>query len=149
MKIALLSLAFVLVALSCGCTDHPPVTVPVSAAVPVSQPGTPNLLGTWTGPMQGFDEGSGFSEYPGLRILMNVTEQKGRIFTGTVVFIANGTATESGFAGAIGHNGKTLTIAERNGGYCTGEILGENEIELIYMQDGSPYSIAIDSFRRV
>ena len=99
--------------------------------------------------MQGFDEGSGFSEYPGLRILMNVTEQKGRIFTGTVVFIANGTATESGFAGAIGHNGKTLTIAERNGGYCTGEILGENEIELIYMQDGSPYSIAIDSFRRV
>lgn len=30
--------------------------------------------------------------------------------------------------------------------YCTGTVIGENGIELMFMQDGSPYSIAIDSF---
>ena len=68
---------------------------------------------------------------------------------GTIVFSANGTTSASGFAGAIGRDGRTLSISEEAGGYCTGEVVGEDEIELIYMEDGSPYSIAIDSFKRV
>jgi hypothetical protein len=65
------------------------------------------------------------------------------------VFRTNGTETVSGFAGAIGRDGRTFTIAEELGGYCTGEILAADEIEMIYVEDGSPYSIAIDSFRRI
>ena len=52
-------------------------------------------------------------------------------------------------AGVVGRDNRTLTISENGGGYCTGEVLSANEIELIYMQDGSPYSISIDSFKRV
>ena len=98
--------------------------------------------------MEGYDEGSGFSEYPDFKVLMNITEQKGRIFAGTIIFIANGTTTTSGFAGVIGQDGRDLTITEQGGGYCTGEIVGTDEIELVYMHDGSPYSIAIDTFSR-
>jgi hypothetical protein len=109
----------------------------------------PDLTGTWTGPMQGYDEGTGFSDYPALAVSMNVTEQRGRIFAGEFVFRANGSETRSGFAGAIGRDNRTLSIAEKNGGYCTGEVLAADEIELVYLEDGSPYSVAIDSFRRV
>ncbi|OPX61936.1 MAG: hypothetical protein A4E34_01434 [Methanoregula sp. PtaU1.Bin006] len=98
--------------------------------------------------MQGYDQGTGFSEYHNLIVKMNVTEQKGRIFAGKILFTLNGNESVSGFAGAIGRDGRTLFITEEYGGYCIGEIVGENEIELIYMEDGSPYSVAIDSFRR-
>ena len=39
-------------------------------------------------------------------------------------------------------------MTEKGGGYCFGDVLGQDEIELTYMQDGSPYSIAIDSLKR-
>lgn len=98
--------------------------------------------------MTGYDQGAGFSDYPDLIVKMNVTEQKGRIFTGRFLFSLNGNESVSGFAGAIGRDGRTLSIAEENGGYCTGAITGDDRIELIYMEDGSPYSVAIDSFTR-
>jgi hypothetical protein len=80
---------------------------------------------------------------------MIVSEQHGRLFAGDFVFTMNGTETKSGFAGAIGRDGRTFTIAEELGGYCTGEVLAADEIELISMEDGSPYSIAIDLFERL
>jgi hypothetical protein len=61
----------------------------------------------------------------------------------------NGTETTTGFAGSIGRDGRTLSIAEKDGGYCSGTLLATDEIELTYMQDGSPYSVAIDSFKWV
>jgi hypothetical protein len=159
MKTAFTILLIIIAVIACGCT----AASPVAPAVPVATPGAlpaavpaektvasiPDLTGTWTGPMQGYDQGTGFSDYPALGVKMTITEQKGRIFTGHVVFTMNGTESASGFAGAIGRDGRTLSITEEAGGYCTGEIVGEDEIELIYMQDGSPYSVAIDSFKRV
>jgi len=148
MKSLLISFIIIAFAFACGCALQSTTQAPAAAMDPVTSPVTADLLGNWTGPMQGYDEGRGFSDYPDLKVLINISEQKGRIFTGTIVFVANGTTKISGFAGAIGRDGRSLTIAEKDGGYCTGEIVGTDEIELVYMQDGSPYSIAIDSFRR-
>jgi hypothetical protein len=145
MKTAGVLLLLIIVVLAAGCTAAPPAVPPVQETAPA----IPDLTGTWTGPMQGFDQGSGFSGYPDLAVLMIVSEQQGRIFAGTFVFRTNGTETVSGFAGAIGRDGRTFVIAEELGGYCTGEVLAANEIEMIYVEDGSPYSIAIDSFRRI
>jgi hypothetical protein len=145
MKTAGLLLLLIIAVLAGGCAAAPPAVPPLQETTPA----IPNLTGTWTGPMQGYDQGSGFSDYPDLAVSMVISEQHGRIFAGTFVFTTNGTETVSGFAGAIGRDGRTFTIAEELGGYCTGEVLAANEIEMIYVEDGSPYSIAIDSFRRI
>jgi hypothetical protein len=145
MKTAGLLLLLNIAVLAGGCAAAPPAVPPLQETTPA----IPNLTGTWTGPMQGYDQGSGFSDYPDLAVSMVISEQHGRIFAGTFVFTTNGTETVSGFAGAIGRDGRTFTIAEELGGYCTGEVLATDEIGMIYMEDGSPYSIAIDSFRRV
>jgi hypothetical protein len=132
------------------CPARPVRTGAATIAAPVTPTGaTPDLTGSWTGPMQGYDEGTGFSDYAGFKAVMNVSGQHGRIFAGRIVFTANGTETSTGFAGVIGRDGRTLSIAEKDGGYCTGEIVGPDEIDLTYLQDGSPYSVAIDTWKRV
>jgi hypothetical protein len=147
MKTAFSILLIIIAVIACGCT----AASPAAPATPAEKtaPSIPDLTGTWTGPMQGYDQGTGFSDYAGLGVTMNITGQKGRVFAGTIVFSANGTTSASGFAGAIGRDGRTLSISEEAGGYCTGTVLGEDEIELTYLEDGSPYSVAIDSFRRI
>jgi hypothetical protein len=151
MKTALTVLVIVLAVLACGCTAPAPAAAPATCPLPATTPAAaiPNLTGSWTGPMRGFDEGTGFTDYSSLAATMTVYEQHGRLFAGQIVFKENGTETRSGFAGAIGQDGRTLAITEQHGGYCSGEVLGPDEIELTYMQDGSPFSIAIDSFKRV
>jgi len=149
MKTELSLLLLIIAVIACGCTAAAPAVSPAPADTPATAVVVPDLTGTWTGPMQGYDQGTGFSDYADLGVMMNITEQKGRVFAGDIVFTTNGTPSVSGFAGVIGRDGRTLSITEQAGGYCTGEIVGEDEIELVYMEDGSPYSIAIDSFRRV
>jgi ABC-type transport system substrate-binding protein len=143
---ALVVLIFAVAA--CGCTATAQQAPPAPDPARATAVAIPGLTGTWTGPMQGYDEGTGFTGYPFLEISMTVTEQHGRIFAGYFTFRENSTETRSGFAGAIGRDGATLAIAEQGGGYCSGTVVGDNEIELVYLQDGSPYSAAIDSFRR-
>ena len=151
MKTVFTILLLIVAVIACGCTAASPAAPATPAAAPAEKTAAsiPDLTGTWTGPMQGYDQGTGFSDYPLLGVKMTVTEQKGRVFAGHIVFTTNGTESASGFAGAIGRDGRTISITEEAGGYCTGEIVGEDEIELVYMEDGSPYSIAIDTFRRV
>jgi hypothetical protein len=139
MKTAVILLVIVLSVLAGGCVASSPVdTVPV----------LPNLTGNWTGPMIGYDEGSGFTDYPYLTLVMVIEEQEGRLFSGHFLLHSNTTRWTIDFAGAIGRDNKTLTIAERDGGYCLGEVISPDEIELTYMQDGSPYSIAVDMLER-
>ena len=145
MKTAFTVLVIIIAVLACGCTAAAPAATPA----PATTPAIPSLIGTWTGPMQGYDEGTGFTDYPNLTLTMTITEQHGRLFAGDMVFRANGTEEKSGFAGAIGRDGRTLSITEQDDGYCSGEVLGADEIELTYVQAGSPYSVAIDSFKRV
>jgi hypothetical protein len=79
---------------------------------------------------------------------MVIEEQEGRLFAGHFLLHSNTTEWTIDFAGAIGRDNKTLTIVERDGGYCLGEVIALDEIELTYMQDGSPYSIAVDMLER-
>ena len=73
-----------------------------------------------------------------------------RIFSGSFLWTpSNGTVIKSEFAGVIARDGRLLDIVEKGGGYCTGEVVAKNEIELKYMYDGTPYSIASDSLKRV
>jgi len=98
--------------------------------------------------MEGYDEGTGFTNYPHLTIAMVIEEQHGRLFSGHFLLSSNSTEWTIYFAGAIGRDNTTLTITERDGGYCLGEVVAPDEIELTYMQDGSPYSIAVDYLKR-
>jgi hypothetical protein len=120
----------------------------LTAAPPATGTALPNLTGTWNGPMVGYDEGTGFTNYPDLTLVMVIDEQQGRLFSGHFLLTSNSTEWTIDFAGAIGRDNATLTIAEKDGGYCLGEVIAPDEIELTYMQDGSPYSIAVDSLKR-
>jgi hypothetical protein len=151
MKIAFPILMVVLVILACGCTATAPA-VPASPVVPAAPAvnAITDLTGNWTGPMKGYDEGTGFTDYPTMTMMLTVTEQHDRLFSGQLVF--NYTSGEKGstdVAGLISRDGRTLTMVEDGGGYNTGLILSKDEIELTYVNDGTPYSIALDSFRRV
>ena len=156
MKNAIIILVIIVAVLACGCIQTAPSGS--ASAAPSQTPADsrgltasaqPNLIGTWTGPMQGYDEGTGFTDYPHLAIRMLVAEQHGRLFSGTLQFNDNGTEWTTEIAGAIGRDNRTLTVTQQGGGYSFGEVVATDEIELTYVKDGSPYHIAVDSFKRV
>jgi hypothetical protein len=110
----------------------------------------PNLVGSWAGTGVGYGEEEGYVDEADYGILtMNITEQKGRIFNGEMTFWENGTAVVEGFTGATGSDNKTFYVAEFGSGYDVGTILSEDEIELLYLQDGEGGWVFIDTLRRV
>jgi len=148
MKSLFITIILCLAILLCGCTAVSPAsTASVPSAIPTT-PATPNITGTWTGTMQGYERGTGFTDYPGETMSIVVDEQHGRTFSGHLVFKSNVTEQSEGIAGTIGRDGRTLTIAEEKG-YTSGIIISDNEIELTYMQDGQQYNIAVDSLKKV
>jgi hypothetical protein len=145
MKTTITVILLLLAALASGCTAPAPQE---PAAPPAPAAAIPDLVGTWTGPSEGYDEGTGFSDYRDLNLRMIVTEQKGRIFAGRILFVVNGTDAAAEFAGAIARDGRSFIMAEKGGGYCFGEMAGPDEIDILYVEDGSPYSASIDRFLR-
>jgi len=142
--IVVLAILFVGILLA-GCTTQPaaPATTPTPTA-----PAIPNIIGTWTGTMQSYDEGTGFTDNPGENLSIVVTEQQGRIFSGNMIYPMNGTEKSEDIAGTIGRDGRTLTLVEKNG-YSSGIIVSDNEIELTYMRDGLQFTTAVDSLMKV
>ena len=156
MKTAFAILIIIVAVLACGCTAAAPSgTTPAGSATPtvtysVTTPTTPpDLTGTWTGTTIGYDEGTGYTDYGNQTVSMVVTEQHGRIFAGHFVFGLNNTASTLPMAGVIGRDGRTFSIIEKGNGYTSGEIVTNNEIELTYLYDGTPFSVAIDTLKRV
>jgi hypothetical protein len=141
---AILSAAILvmLAILICGCTTAPPTGENAPTA-----PKIPHLLGNWSGKMTGYVDGQGFTDYSGTQITMMVTGQKDRIFTGKFVYTEL-TWKPTSFAGVISPDGKTLTIAEQEGGYSYGTFIGPDEIDLVYVDNAKPFNVAIDSLRR-
>jgi hypothetical protein len=130
------------VVLICGCTTVSQESGSVSAVVP-------KMIGNWTGSVKAYDDGIGYNNVSGDIMTMRVTEQKDRIFSGEIIFSnQTGYAWSTVFAGAIGHDGKTLSMVQREGGYSTGTIISPDEIELIYMDTTDPFSIGIDSLKK-
>ncbi len=128
--------------LACGCTTTAPSSQVVSAAIP-------DLTGNWSGTMEGFIEEKGYTDYPGEAMTMSVTDQRGRIFSGEIVF-SNQTATHEvkAFAGAINPDGRTFSIVEHGGGSSTGTLLSPGELELVYIERAVPFTIAIDTLKK-
>jgi hypothetical protein len=110
------------------------VTLPV--------PATPDLTGTWTGTLPGYEEGVGFTDYNNLTITMVVTEQKGRLFSGHLTF-GNRTETPA-MAGVISRDGRTFVLVENVNAYTTGEIIGGDTLEPTHVDDTEPCSVALD-----
>jgi hypothetical protein len=148
MKIALTIILVILAVLACGCTATAPYATPAAATTAAPVPTTPNLLGTWIGTMLGYEERIGFTDYGKMPITMVVTEQQGRLFSGYLKFGVNSTQTLA-MAGVIGRDGKTFAIVENVNGYTTGEFIGTDTIELTHVDDADPYSVAIDTLKRV
>ena len=110
----------------------------------------PVLLGNWTGTGTGYfaDDGSYKLSENG-RVGYEILEQKDRLFKGNVTYTINGTNYVEGFAGAIGLDNKTLYLAEYDKGYDIGTIISDNEIEMIYVEDGNSGWAAINKLHRV
>jgi len=109
----------------------------------------PDLLGNWTATGNGYIAGNGFYTLPEDGLNFSITEQNGRLFAGNVTYSENGKEIDEGFAGAIGLDNKTLYRVEFNGGYSLGTIISENEIEMIYLEDGEMGRVFIDRLHRI
>ncbi len=150
MKTALTLIILVLALLASGCTSttlSPAAASVTPAPVAPPVPAIPDLTGTWTGTMLGYEEGVGFTDYNRLPITMVVTEQKERLFAGHLKF---GNRTETlAMAGVISRDGRTFALVEDVNGYTTGELTGTDTIELTHVDDADPYSVALDTLKRV
>ncbi len=109
----------------------------------------PSLVGNWSGSGMGYYKGVIEKEENG-SVILNITEQDDRIFIGNVTFKQeNGTYKVEGFAGAIGMDDRTLYMAEFNEGYDLGTIISDDEIELIYLQDGKSAEAFVERYHRM
>ena len=110
----------------------------------------PNLLGKWAGVESWYgkvNESTKLIEDKSLNL--TVDEQKDHLFTGNMTYIENGTKVVEGFSGAIGLDNKTLYIAEFKEGYDLGTIISNDDIELIYLEDGKMGGTEIDRLHRI
>jgi len=148
MKIAISIFLVILAVISCGCTAQSPAPAEVPVAATLAAAATPNLIGTWIGQMQGYEERIGYTDYGQMPITMIVTEQHGRLFSGHLTFGVNSTTTLP-MAGVISRDGKTFAMVENANGYTTGELTGTDTMEMTHIDDADPYSAALDTLRRV
>ena len=108
-----------------------------------------DLVGNWTGSTTGYVGADGaYNLVENDSISFAISEQNDRLFTGNVTYTRDGEKIIEGFAGAIGADNKTLYIAESKG-YGFGTIISDDEIELIYLENGETVLAAIDKLHRL
>ena len=147
MKTAFIILAAILTVLACGCTATAPSSQTNPAPAPPAGSAIPNLTGTWTGTMLGYEEMTGFTDYNNAPITMVVTEQQGRLFAGSLKF-GSGSSGTLAMAGVISRDGRTFALVENANGYTTGEFTGTDTIELTHVDDAEPWGVALDTLKR-
>lgn len=99
----------------------------------------PDLVGNWAGSGPGYHEGTGYVEEADyVTLSLTIVEQKDRLFAGNMTYQVNGTDVVEGFFGVFGADNKTFHIAEFGSGTDLGMVISDDEIELIYIQDGDP-----------
>ena len=132
--------------LICGCT-----TSSQQSTVAADRE-APNLIGNWTGTMTGYVDGIGYTNFSGYTMTLRITEQKDRIFSGEITFSEQSGWESVACAGAIGRDGRTITMVETGGagggGYSSGYLVAPDEMELIYSVVNDPFSIAIDVLKK-
>ena len=129
-------LPFVLLLLALGATDNCAAEIP-------------NLVGDWTGSGPGYNAEADYVDEGAYGLLaFSITEQNGRLFKGEMTYQLSGADVVEGFAGAIGADNRTFYVAEFVSGYDVGTVISEDEIELIYLQDGEAGEIFVQTLRR-
>jgi hypothetical protein len=114
----------------------------------------PDLIGNWTGPGEGYQNGTGYLAKNEAGILtMMISEQKGRLFTGNLIINASSehkvlSPMTEAFSGVIGLDNRTLYIAEYDRGYDIGTIISDDQVELCYLEDGKNAGAFIISLTR-
>jgi len=108
-----------------------------------------DLVGNWTGSTTGYIGVDGaFNLVENESISLAIAEQTDRLFTGNITYLRDGKEIVDGFAGSIGADSKTLYIVESKG-YGFGTIISDDEIELIYLENGETVVAAIDKLHRI
>ena len=116
----------------------------------ISAAKVPDLLGKWNGSESWYGEVNGSVKLIEDKSLnVTVVGQKDRLFTGNMTYMENGTEVVEGFSGAIGMDNKTLYIAEFKEVYDLGTIISNDDIELIYLEDGKTGGAEIDRLHRI
>lgn len=142
MKRACITILLILAVLACGCTTAP------QAAPAQKETAIPNLIGTWTGPLAGYEESIGFTDYNKTRMSMVVTGQEGRIIAGHFIFTFSGSESIVPMAGVIGHDGRTVSLVEKDNGYSHGTLIADDEFEFIWAKDTTPFGTALNVLKR-
>ena len=117
------------------------------ASIGLSAAEIPNLVGNWTGSYEGYANGIGYKAANETdAITLVISEQQGRLFTGNLREMGQGTAAVSG---VIALDNQTFYMTESDGGYDIGTVLTSDTIELLYLEDGEKGGAFIDEFHRV
>ena len=116
------------------------------ASIGLSAAEIPNLVGNWTGSYEGYANGIGYKATNETgAITLVISEQQGRLFTGNLREMGQGTAAVSG---VIALDNQTFYMTESDGGYDIGTVLTSDTIELLYLEDGEKGGAFIDEFHR-
>lgn len=108
-----------------------------------------DLIGVWKGTAVGYEENAGFTDFGEDVFIMNITEQKDRIFSGYLLTQdLAGSNIKKSIVGVFSNDGTEIYLAEHGQGLSMGKILGPDEFELIYLDSGNITFAAIDHFIR-
>jgi hypothetical protein len=114
-------------------------------------PKVPDLVGNWTGTSSGHEKVGGYEGFSDYQLLLSVTEQRDRVFNGTLSFksISTNEIDETvGFSGVIGPDMKSVYISEYDQGISIGLIISPDTLEIIYLETGKNAMAVIDTFAR-
>lgn len=95
----------------------------------------PDLVGNWSGTSDGFHAGTGYFHPGDYHYVLNISQQEGRIFNGTLIVSGLDPTREYPLSGVIAHDMKTLEIAEFGTGKDTGYLVSPDQMELILLVD--------------
>lgn len=108
----------------------------------------PDLVGNWSGSSFGHMKQGGYEGSLGYNYTLSIEEQKGRAFNGTLYILGPDYTGNIGFSAAFGHDMKTFYMTQYDQGFNFGEIVSQDEIEIIYMAAGKNGMALIESFNR-
>ncbi|PWR73693.1 hypothetical protein [Methanospirillum lacunae] len=95
----------------------------------------PNLVGNWTCTSEGFHSEPGYFHAGDYQYILNIGQQEGRIFNGTLIVSGLDPTREYPFSGVVAHDMKTLHIAEYGTGQDYGYLLSPDQMELVLLVD--------------
>ncbi len=125
------------------------VIVLLALCVPAFAVDLPNLVGNWTGHENGYIAENGSYKMSEVNTSLAIVEQKDRLFRGNTTYILNGKEVVEGFIGVIGLDNKTFYRPDFTKGYSFGTIISNDEIGLIYLQDGESWYAGITDLHRI